>query len=367
MDFNMDFTSRSQLVFVAVIYGVHVSTAHLGPRLQNGPCGSESAKARRKPVNMLSHRVLNRCRICCALLRHREVPKPEMHGKQLLLNHQGWPNMSLFQQKRRPHTKPHQVNLGMRNRLVNRPAQNFGSPTGRRQGQQENFLTSPSSPESSPSWERNPKFTPWRAKLKASKTPKELMLHLHQAYKKSQVDSSVFGAAMQTCKAKNWWETLLEVHEFRCQNNDLKMGSIESNIFIDALASCLNNLKNKYESEATLTAKQRKALALAKQTWRNLPPLLNETSVHAAQGSAWKLCLAVGPLALPWGMQVLAWSKKRGYSKNIVSHTALLALLEQNGRQQTVDEMLWEAVSVDKLALNEAQSKWQVRHTIGGG
>ena len=278
-------------------------------------------------------------------MRHCEMPIFEMHGKQLLLK-------SLLHQKREPHTKPHQVNLGMRNRAVNRPAQSFQSPTGLKPGQQENFLTAPWTPESSHSWERNPKFTPWRAKLKASKTSKELMLHLHQAYKMSQVDSSVFGAAMQTCKAKNWWETLLEVHDFRSRNNDLKMGSIESIIFIDALSSCLKNLSN-YESEATLTAKQRKALTLAKQTWRNLPPLLNETSVHAAEGSAWKLCLAIGPPAFPWGMEVLAWSQKKGYSKNMVSHASLLALLEQNGRQQTVDEMLWEAVLVDKLTLNE--------------
>ena len=304
-------------------------------------------------MNMLSHRVLTGCRIWCALLRHCEMPRFEMHGKQLLLNHQRWPSMSLFHQKRGPHTQPHQVKLGMRNRAVNRPAQSFESLTGRRQGQQQNFLTSPSSLESSSSWERNPKFTPWREKLKASKRPKELMLHLHQACKKSQVDSSVFGAAMQTCKARNWWETLLEVHDLRCQNNNLKMGFTESNIFIDALSSCLKNLKSKYDSEATLTAKQRKALTLAKQTWRNLPPPVNETNVHAAQGSAWKLCLAIGPLAFQWGMEVLAWSKKRGYSKNIISHTALLSLLEQNGRQQTVDEMLWEAVSVDKLTLNE--------------
>ena len=351
MVLQVEWFEWSLLVFVTVVYRVHaeIHAAHVRPRLPKG---------RGAPfwnhVNMLGHRVLTGCRIWrCALMRHCEMLRLEMHGKQLLLKHQFWPVMSLFHQKRGPHTKPHQVNLGMRNRALNRPAQSFESPTGRRQGQQENFLTAPSSPESTPSWERNPKFTPWRAKLKDAKTPNELMLHLHQACNKSQVDSSVFGAAMQTCKAKNWWETLLEVHEFRCQNNDLKMGSIESNNFIDALSSCLKNLKKKNESEATLAAKQRKALALAKQTWRNLPPLLNETSVHAAQGSAWKLCSAIGPLAFPWGMEVLAWSKTKGYSKNIVSHTALLALLEQNGRQQTVDEMLWEAVSMDKLTLNE--------------
>jgi len=241
----------------------------------------------------------------------------------------------------------------MKNRLVNRPAQSFQSPTGRRHGQQEHFLTAPSSPESSHSRERNPKFTPLRAKLKASKTPKELMSHLHQACKKSQVDQSVFGAAMQTCKARNWWETLLEVHDLRCQNNDLKMGFMESSMFIDALFACLKSLKNNYESEATLSARQRQALTLAKQTWRNLPPPLNETNVHAAQGSAWKLCLAIGPLAFPYGMEVLAWSKTKKYSKDIISYTALLSFFEQNGRQETVDEMLRKAVAVDKLTLDE--------------
>ena len=317
------------------------------------PCGPKTAEGQRKPVTMLSQRVLTECRIWCALLRRREMPRPEMHGKQLLLNQQFWPNMSLFNQKRGPHTKPHQVSLGMKNRAVNRPAQSFQSPTGRRRGQQENFLTSPSSPESSPSRERNPKFTPWRAKLKASKSPKELMSHLHQACKKSQVDQSVFGAAMQSCKARNWWETLLEVHDLRCQNNDLKMGFMESCIFIDALSSCLKSSKSNYKSEAALSAKQRQALTLAKQVWHNLPPPLNETNVQAAQCSAWKLCLAIGPLAFPWGMEVLAWSKTTKYSKNIFSYSALLAFFEQNGRQQTVDEMLRQAFSVDKLTLNE--------------
>ena len=57
-------------------------------------------------VNMLGHRVLTGCRIWRrALMRHCEMPIFEMHGKQLLLK-------SLLHQKRCPHTKPHQVNLG---------------------------------------------------------------------------------------------------------------------------------------------------------------------------------------------------------------------------------------------------------------
>ena len=142
-------------------------------------------------------------------------------------------------------------------------------------------------------------------------------------------------------------------------------------MFIDALFACLKSLKNNYESEATLSARQRQALTLAKQTWRNLPPPLNETNVHAAQGSAWKLCLAIGPLAFPYGMEVLAWSKTKKYSKDIISYTALLSFFEQNGRQETVDEMLRKAVAVDKLTLDEVVlgrwSTWQARHTIGGG
>ena len=237
---------------------------------------------------------------------------------------------------RKVHTKPRHVPPAQRERSLTRPQESFKSPTGRKQSEQEYFLTLPSKPSKSTVRNPSPQFSRRRAQMTNSKTPAILLRNLYNALHAKEVDGSVIGSAMQVCGYERWWDTFHEVHEVQ-KINSIGLDGITSTVFLSALSSCL---KDTSMSQEEWLRRQKQALKIGKQMWTQMPQPTDEEDFHAMLGSAWKLCAAVGPKALPWAMELLKWSESQEWSKNIIQFSPFLSLLEQAGQKQKVDKLL---------------------------
>ena len=167
---------------------------------------------------------------------------------------------------------------------------------------------------------RDPKFGHWRARLKESRSAKDLLQCLYAAMGKGEADASVIGCAMQKCGYNCWWVTLLQVHEAQKRSN-IELSGIQARIFLTAIASCL---KDQRLSEATLVKRSKHGLRLGKSIWHAMPSPTCEFDLNPAVGSAWNLCAAVGPEALQWAKEIAEWSETVTApikSINIISYT----------------------------------------------
>ena len=214
------------------------------------------------------------------------------------------------------HSRPEEVPISKRERMLSRPAETFKRPTGRGK------LPPPGRPSAAPEGgrffliaptraasqrqERNPKFSPWRFALKQSQTADELLHTLEKAILASEVDSSVFGAAMQRCGLGRWWDALLEVHA-RQRLIDEDMAFLQRRIFFAALASCLKDRSGGKGAAETLAQRKKQGLALGTELWEGLGSQLGTSSELSREeynmllGSAWSLCAAVGEFsAIAW-------------------------------------------------------------------
>lgn len=248
---------------------------------------------------------------------------------------------------RMSHTKSHQVPHAQRERSLNRPSDNFTASTGLKKPS--HFLLSPSCPSQSDASYRNPEYGHWRAKLKNAKTPKKLLKLLDAAVSAGQVDSSVLGAAMQTCGSQQWWKPLLRVHAVQ-EALGVQLHEIYKLIFLNSLACCLKQRKG---HEHELRDRKAQAFKLGKQVWESLLPPSTDSDFNSAICSAWKLCVAIGSPAFSWGVDILDWSQTQRFSQNIISRSTLLAMYEQNGQQEQVNLMLKQTVLQNNLVPNE--------------
>ena len=240
--------------------------------------------------------------------------------------------------RRNSHSRPEEVPLAKRERMLQRPRDTYKRHTGNEKGNKElyfaNWPLDPSIPDVQDG--RNPRFGHWRKRLKQSRTPSDLLESLRTAMKKDEVDISVFSSAMQSCGHNRWWGPLLEVYE--AQNTwKLPTNGVNSRIFLTALASCV---KDRRLPEAVLARRGKQALQLGKCTWQAMPAPTAEFDFGPALSSVWNLCAAIGPEALPWGLEIDKWSETIPLEKDRIAYANLLAMLERCGEHRRVDEIL---------------------------
>lgn len=244
-------------------------------------------------------------------------------------------------QRRKAHTKPHHVPFAQRERSLNRPSDTFLRPTGLKT--KDHFLAVPTTPAQIPKSERNPQFAHWRREVKESKTAEELMRHLFEAFDASQVDCSVIGACMQTCGDNYWWSTLLQVHDLQ-KANAIKLNRATSNIFLNALRKCC---KTGPTPAKDLLLRHEQALALGKQICQELSRPKIKQEYLLMSGHVYALCAAIGPKALPWAMDFQEQMRLQGWtSLTCIELGPFLSLLEQDGQEKKVDEILQKARGV---------------------
>ena len=243
---------------------------------------------------------------------------------------------------RRSHSRPNEVPPSKRERLLWRPQDTFQGQTGR--SQEDNglfFLATPVNVTDMPESERNPQFSHWRSAIKKVKNLKEFYSCLLTATQKAEVDSSVFGAAMQKCGYRRWWDALLDVYRIQC-DMDISLSGIQRCIFLAALGNCL---KDRSISRWNMNGRRVKGLLLGKQIWQGMsaPSEATDYDYNTALSSALSLCAAVGEAALPWASEILELPSH--FQKNVFVYTSLLSLYEQTGHHLKVEELLKEMVS----------------------
>ena len=242
---------------------------------------------------------------------------------------------------RRSHSRPNEVPYSKRERLLWRPRDAFQRNTG--QSPKDKglfFLAMPAANVTDmPESERNPEFSHWRSAIKKVKNLKEFHSCLLTATQKAEVDSSVFGAAMQNCGHQRWWDALLEVYRIQC-GMDISLSGIQRRIFLTALANCL---KDRSISCHEMNARKVKGLLLGKQIWQGMSVPSEATEYNTAFGAAFSLCAAVGEAALPWASEL--FELPNHFQKNVFVYTPLLSLYEKTGHHLKVEELLKEMVS----------------------
>ena len=243
---------------------------------------------------------------------------------------------------RRSHSRPNEVPPSKRERLLWRPQDTYQGQTGR--SQEDNglfFLATPVNVTDMPESERNPQFSHWRSAIKKVKNLKEFYSCLLTATQKAEVDSSVFGAAMQKCGYRRWWDALLDVYRIQCDMG-ISLSGIQRCIFLAALGNCL---KDRSISHWNMNGRRVKGLVLGKQIWQGMsaPSEATDYDYNTALSSALSLCAAVGEAALPWASEILELPSH--FQKNVFVYTSLLSLYEQTRHHLKVEELLKEMVS----------------------
>ena len=265
---------------------------------------------------------------------------------------------------RRSHSRPNEVPPSKRERLLWRPQDTFQRQTGRSPKDKGLFfLAAPAADVTEyPESERNPRFSHWRWRIKKVKTFQELNSCLLTATQKAEVDSSVFGAAMQKCGHLRWWDALLEVYRIQC-GMDIFPAPIQRRIFLTALGNCL---KDRSISCRKMNERKVKGLLLGKQIWQGMSVPSTATEYNMALGAALSLCAAVGEAALPWASEIFDELPDH-IQKSVFVYTPLLSLYEQTRHHLKVEELLKEMVSKSQPPnvvtlgelMNAAGSDWK--------
>ncbi len=241
---------------------------------------------------------------------------------------------------RRSHSRPNEVPYSKRERLLWRPRDAFQRQTGRSpEDKGLFFLAAPVNVTEMPESERNPKFSHWRSRIKKVKNVQEFNSCLLNATQKAEVDSSVFGAAMQKCGHRRWWDALLDAYGIQC-GMDISLSRIQRCIFLTALGNCL---KDRSISCRKMNARKVKGLILGKQIWQEMSVPSHAREYNTALGAAFSLCAAVGKAALPWASEIFQLPSH--FQKDVFVYTPLLSLYEQTGHHLKVEELLKEMVS----------------------
>ena len=98
--------------------------------------------------------------------------------------------VSMLRGPRRSHSRPEEVPLSERNRMLQRPQQEFASPTGRRPDEELYFVLTPCDPEKMPTPGRVRSRGKTRWWLKSAGSSQQLLYRFREALK-GQVDGSL--------------------------------------------------------------------------------------------------------------------------------------------------------------------------------
>eukprot|EP00438_Fugacium_kawagutii_P005589 Skav209408 [mRNA] locus=scaffold2187:122689:123888:+ [translate_table: standard] len=177
---------------------------------------------------------------------------------------------------------------------------------------------------------------PERYQLKKCTNPTDLLSRFQKALKEGKVDGSVVGAALQRCGQGLWWTELLEVQELS-ERNGIAWNSIQQNIFLTALASCL---KCKSIGQTDQFVRRAKAFQLAQAVWGYSLPT-GQRAFNCALSSALNVCAQVGTkAAFSWADELWTWSQTQPFERSIVTYAARICLCEMQGRHDEVDDTL---------------------------
>ena len=247
----------------------------------------------------------------------------------------------------RSHSRPEQVPLSERNRMLQRPRAQFASRTGRSGGRQDRpyFLLTPSNPGSQ---ERTEEASSLRHMFKTCMSPKQFRECWERLSKDERFDASVVGSAMQRCGQGRWWDELVLIHAAH-QKIGITLQCVGHSIFLRALAHCLRC--GSASAEVTRRRKEQ-ALALAQGSWGEFLPT-NEANFNCGLSSALTLCVRIGLTAAhEWADALWEWSKEQVFQKTLVTYAARMNVCEQRRQQDQVLDLLAEC-RVQRLAPNQ--------------
>ena len=252
----------------------------------------------------------------------------------------------------RSHSRPEEANFSIRARMLNRPAQQFCSTTGRsKKDANLYYVLTPTSPRNERALGRNAETAPVRARLKQARSSSSLQSMFEDARDHKQVDASVIGSAMQLCGQRVWWETLLWFYHQK-QQLGIAFFCIEQSICLNALACCLKCDLKKVSSQQVLERKG-SALELAKDVFQEYEPQTSE-EFNCILSTCLKLCRLVGTdAAIAWSQELIDWAKNQPFAKTIVSHATVLMILEKQKRCSEVDDILMNVLGNEGLQPNE--------------
>ena len=240
--------------------------------------------------------------------------------------------------------------------MLNRPVKQFRSSTGRSKKDADlHYVLSPtrSYTDKHPRG-RGANTTPVRARLKKARSPSSLQEIFEDARERDLVDASVFGAAMQLCGQRLWWDALLWLHREKERLN-ISFFCIQQSICLNSLACCLRCDRTQISSRQLLRRKSL-ALGLAKRVFEERQPQTTY-EFNCLLSASLKLCRLAGTHeAMSWSAELLHWSKGQPFAKTIVSYATIVLILEQQERFDEVDDILTIQLAKEDLAPNEVVS-----------
>ena len=250
----------------------------------------------------------------------------------------------------RSHSRPNEVPMARRRRMLERPRQQFRSQTGRApQDKGRFFLLTPTDPNiCKEQVGRSEAAAPIRRAIKHCRSRKELLDHLASASCKGLLDTSVLAASLQTCGNRRWWGTLKGVLAFgrECQ---VPFNGIALCVLFRALASCVHT----YDvAPKPLSRWKQHALKEAKRALGDYVPV-SEIDSNSLLSSMCRLCDEIGsPAAVAWADEKWRMFEGFGFRRNIVACCTRLQLLERHGRQKEVDVILRNDLTGPDLSPN---------------
>ena len=224
------------------------------------------------------------------------------------------------------HSRPGDVGEGQRQKMLNRPS--FEKPTGRKGDLF--FLNAPSAPGMFPG--RSDGASATRAMLKHCSSWQRVMQLVNKAKKDGRLEASVFGAAMQVCGSKGWWEGLLELRRIQ-QEEGVKLFPTELSIALTALSHCLRDeRKGRIVPERVPIA-----LKMGKTFWREARPARNTQCLS----SALKLATCLNrEAAYKWGSEVWSEANRAVFPESHITVSAYIWFLEHYQQCDEVDALL---------------------------
>ncbi|CAJ1389530.1 unnamed protein product [Effrenium voratum] len=249
----------------------------------------------------------------------------------------------------RSHSRPNEVPIARRRRMLERPRQQFRSQTGRApQDKGRFFLLTPTDPSICTQVGRSEAAAPIRRAIKHCRSRKGLLDHLASASCKGLLDTSVLAASLQTCGNQQWWDTLKAVLALG-REGQVPFNGIALCVLFRALVSCVRTFG---VPPKPLSRRKEHALKLAKRALGDYVPV-SEIDFNSLLSSMCRLCDEIGSAAaLAWADEKWSISEGFGFRRDIVTYCTRLQLLERHGRQKEVDVILRNYLTGPDLSPN---------------
>lgn len=234
-------------------------------------------------------------------------------------------------------SKPEEIPLSARRRLVNRP-NTHKRPSSGKSNRIAKVVTLPVSPEFDDPKGRTRAAGAARRRIKGATSPHDLRKQVDIACQQQIADASIIGAAIQVCGYNQWWNTLLRI---RSLSKEMKicLGPIVRNQYITALARSASGKKF-----GIIPERQQELLRLGKEAWDEIEPAQDSDTFNSGLGAALKLCaVANEPTALSWAIELWEWACIQSFQVNALGYSQYVGVLESYRMYDRVDRMIAES------------------------